>query len=237
MSFSLLIKFFYRQLIHEPPKPTASFKGKVVIVTGGNSGLGLEASRWIVRLGASRVILACRNSSKGEAAVKDIQKTTSCSPDTVQLWPLDMSSYSSVYAFVDRAKAELPRLDALIANAGVAMENYCLTEGVEETMVINVISTTLLGFLLHPKLRETAQQYKNPTHFTAVGSALYQMAKFKEREAPVGQLFESFNVRESFNTQERYSTSKLLLHFALQQMASLSSVEASGVVINWVDPG
>ena len=92
-------RFIHRQFIYEPPVPTASFKGKTAIVTGASSGLGLEACRWMVRLGASQVILACRNLEKGKAAAKDIQATTSCSSDTLEVWHLDLSSYESVQDF------------------------------------------------------------------------------------------------------------------------------------------
>jgi hypothetical protein len=50
---SFLAAFIYRQFIYEPPVPTASFAGKTAIVTGSNVGLGKEACRWMVRLGAS----------------------------------------------------------------------------------------------------------------------------------------------------------------------------------------
>jgi NAD(P)-dependent dehydrogenase (short-subunit alcohol dehydrogenase family) len=151
--------FFYRQFIYEPPVPTASFKGKIVIVRGASSGLGLEACRWIARLGASQVILACRNVEKGKAAVKNIQATTLCSSDTLQVWQLDMSSYASVRAFSEKVKKELPRIDVVIANAGVQTRDFRTTEDNEETITTNVVSTSLLALLLHPKLRETATKY------------------------------------------------------------------------------
>jgi hypothetical protein len=82
---SFLAAFFYRQFIHYPPCPTASFAGKTSIVTGGSTGLGKEACRKIVQLGASRVIIACRNIEKGKAAAKEIQASTSCTSGTIQV--------------------------------------------------------------------------------------------------------------------------------------------------------
>jgi NAD(P)-dependent dehydrogenase (short-subunit alcohol dehydrogenase family) len=127
---AVLLKHVFPRGFHLPSihlhttRPTASFKGKTVIVTGSNVGLGLEASRWIVRLGASQVILACRNVEKGKAAAKDIQATTSCSSGSLQVWHLDISSYVSVQAFTDRVKAELPRLDVLLGDAGVGTNKF-----------------------------------------------------------------------------------------------------------------
>jgi NAD(P)-dependent dehydrogenase (short-subunit alcohol dehydrogenase family) len=234
---SFFAAFIYRQFIYEPPVPRASFKGKTVIVTGASSGLGLEACRWMARLGASQVILACRNVEKAKAAAKDIQATTSCSSDTLQVWHLDMSSYASVQAFSDRVKAELPRVDVLIANAGLGTQEFRITEDNEETITTNVVSMSLLAFLLHPKLRETAEKYNTQTHFTVTGSELYEVVKFKERKAPAGQLFATLNDKSKANMFDRYSVSKLLALFFVKQIAALSPISSSGVIVNCVAPG
>ena len=234
---SFFAAFIHRQFIYKPPVPTASFCGKTVIVTGSNVGLGLEACRWMVSLGASRVILACRNLEKGKAAAKDIQATTSCSPDILEVWHLDMSSYASVQAFSDRVKAELPRLDVLIANAGIVTRTFRMTEDNEETITTNVVSLFLLAFLLHPKLRETAVQHNTQTHFTVTASELYEVAKFKERKAPAGQLFVTLNDKSKANMIDRYNVSKLLEIFVVKQMATLSPLSSDNVIINCVAPG
>jgi NAD(P)-dependent dehydrogenase (short-subunit alcohol dehydrogenase family) len=233
----LLVDFIYRQFIHEPPVPNATFKEKTVIVTGASSGLGLEACRWMIRLGASQVILACRNIEKAKIAAKDIQATTSCLPDTLQVWHLDLSSYASIKAFSDKVTAVLPRVDALIANAGLATRKFRKTEDNEETITTNVVSMSLLAFLLHPKLRETATKYKTQTHFTVTGSELYEVAKFKESSAPAGQLFATLNDESMANMSDRYNVSKLLAIFVVKQIATLSPVNSSGVIVNCVAPG
>ena len=234
---SFFTAFIYRQFIHEPPIPKASFKGQTVIVTGANSGLGLAACRWMVRLGASSVILACRNVEKGEAAAKDIQATTSCSSDGLQVWHLDMSSYASVQAFSDRVKTELPRVDVLLANAGISTWKFRMTEDNEETITTNVISMSMLAFLLYPKLRETADKYNTQTHFTVTGSELYEVAKFKEREAPASQIFATLNNESKAKMFDRYNVSKLLAIFVVKQIAALFPVSSSGVIVNCVAPG
>lgn len=233
---SFLLGFINRQFIHYPPIPTASFDGKTAIVTGSNVGLGREACRHMVRLGASQVILACRNVEKGNAAVKDIQATTSCSEDTLQVWQLDMSSYASVIAFADRAKAELSRLDVLVANAGIQTNEFRMTEGNEETITTNVISTSLLACLILPKPRETAKQFDTNTHITLTGSELYEVAKFKEHEVPTGQIFPTLSDKAKANMGDRYNTSKLLNVFFVKQLATLSPI-SNKVIINIVAPG
>lgn len=234
---SFLAAFIHRQFLSEPPVPTGSFKGKTAIVTGASSGLGLEACRWLVRLGASQVILACRNVDKAKTAAEDIQATTCCPSDTLQVWHLDLSSYASVQAFSRRVKADLPRVDVLIANAGLGTQKFRMTEDNEETITTNVVSMSLLAFLLHPKLRETAAKYNTQTHFTVTGSELYEVAKFEERKAPAGQLFATLNDESTAIMFHRYNVSKLLAIFIVKQIAVLSPLSSSGVIVNCVAPG
>lgn len=234
---SFLAAFIHRQFLSEPPVPTASFDGKTVIVTGSSSGLGLEACRSMVHLGASQVILACRNIEKAEAAAKDIEATTSCPSNVLKVWLLDLSSYASVQAFVDRVNVELPRVDALIANAGLGTRTFRTTEDNEETITTNVVSMALLMFLLHPKLCETAVKLNTQTHITVTGSELYEVAQFKESKVLVGQIFATLNEKSKANMSDRYNVSKLLAVFVVKQMAIQSPIDSKGVIINCVAPG
>ena len=83
------------------------------MVTGANSGLGLSTARELARAGA-RVVLACRNLEKGEAARREIEAAAPGAP--LELEQLDLSSLDSVRAFADRFSGGL---DLLINNAGV----------------------------------------------------------------------------------------------------------------------
>lgn len=233
----LIFDFFYRQFGPQPPRPTASFKGKTVIVTGGSGGLGLEACRWMIRLGVSQVIIACRNVEKGKTAAKDLQATTACSSDTLQVWDLDLSSYASVQAFSKRVTTELPRVDAVLANAGIGTRTFRTTEDNEETITTNVVSMSLLAFLLHPKLRETAMKYNTQTNFTVTGSELYEIATFKESKVPDGQIFATLNDKSKAVMSDRYNISKLLDLYVVREFATMFPVSSTGVIVNCVAPG
>jgi NAD(P)-dependent dehydrogenase (short-subunit alcohol dehydrogenase family) len=90
--------------------------GRVAIVTGANSGLGLVTARELARAGA-RVVLACRNLDKGHAAVEGIRAAV---PEAqLQLEQLDLASLDSVRGFAERFEATHDGLDLLINNAGV----------------------------------------------------------------------------------------------------------------------
>ena len=91
------------------PYPDANFQSKTVIVTGANVGLGKEAARHFCRLGAAKVILACRDVDKGRAVQADIEASTSRS-GVVEVWQIDLGSFQSVKDFCHRVEVELERV-------------------------------------------------------------------------------------------------------------------------------
>lgn len=225
------MSFFWSQLFVRPAYPVHPFTGQTIIVTGSNVGLGKEAARHFARLGAAKVILAVRNLEAGEAAKKDIEGTTSCSPGTVEVWKLDLGSYDSVKAFAARAANDLERIDVLCENAGIATGNKKIVEGHESTITVNVVSTFLLALLMLPKLKETASRFGKETVLTVVSSEVHAWCKFPEwKEASV---FEALDGSEDLS--ERYQVSKLLEVLAIRQIAP--QLEGSGVVLNMLNPG
>jgi retinol dehydrogenase 12 len=81
-----VVSFLCNQLFTRIPKLTQGFEDKFVIVTGANTGLGLEAAKHFVRLNASKVIIACRDVEKGEAARRAIETSTACPPGVLEVW-------------------------------------------------------------------------------------------------------------------------------------------------------
>ena len=90
--------------------------GRVTVVTGANSGLGLVTARELARKGA-RTILACRNQAKGEDARGAIEIRAPSAQ--VEVAELDLASLDSVRAFAGRLRSEHEGIDLLINNAGV----------------------------------------------------------------------------------------------------------------------
>ncbi|MGW8886439.1 oxidoreductase [Streptomyces sp. NPDC055749] len=90
--------------------------GRVYVVTGANSGLGLETTRALARRGA-RVILAVRDEEKGRRAVAEIAGEQPGA--ALEVRHLDLADLDSVRAFADRMHADHPHLDGLVNNAGV----------------------------------------------------------------------------------------------------------------------
>jgi NAD(P)-dependent dehydrogenase (short-subunit alcohol dehydrogenase family) len=193
--------FLHSQLFAKLPYPKSSFSGQTVIITGSNTGLGLEAARHIARLGASKVILACRTISKGQTAAANITSSEHLTSDRVEVWELDLSSYESVKAFGQRVQ-QLDRLDAFIQNAGILTAQYRLEEGEESTITVNVTSATLLGLLVLPKLRQSAKKYGVRGRLSFVGSDLQYIAKFKEAES-TGSLYAALTTKENVDMDDR----------------------------------
>lgn len=142
----------------------------VFVITGANTGIGLETARHLVSLGSAKVILAVRNVQAGEQALRNIEKTTTIS-GVAEVWQLDLASYASVQKFATRASKELSRLDGVIENACAAVDKWSVAEGHELGMTVNVYSTFLLGVLLFPKLKETAKRFNVLPHLVIVSSS------------------------------------------------------------------
>jgi NAD(P)-dependent dehydrogenase (short-subunit alcohol dehydrogenase family) len=231
--------FLYSQFFRRPPYPTRSCAGKTVIVTGSNIGLGKEAARHFVRMGASTVILAVRSLDRGHAAKHDIEATTNCAENVIQVWRIDMASYASVQKFAARVDAELDRVDIFIANAGVATSKYSTAEDNETSITINVVSTFLLAALVMPKLKASAAQFETRPTFTITASEVHGHTKFQQQWAPDGKIFATVNDKEAAekNFMDQYPISKLLEVFGVRAIAQAHPASVFPVTINCVNPG
>jgi NAD(P)-dependent dehydrogenase (short-subunit alcohol dehydrogenase family) len=180
--------------------------GATYIVTGANVGLGFETTRHLVRLGATKVILAVRNIQAGEEAKAKIETETKKS-NIMEVWVLDLANFDSVKAFAKRVTEEVKRIDAIVENAAVALGEWSTAEGHESTITVNVLGTLLLGVLLLPLLVESGRHFNiTPrlvfTSSEASWTAQQQFAKIKA--SPLAKLD---NERDSVqHMDQRYTT-------------------------------
>ncbi len=146
----------------EPSLFEKDLQGHVIIVTGANSGCGLETARQLVKQGGI-VILACRNKERGEAAAKDVGGEF--------LGTMDLASLASVKTFVDTFLSTYDRLDALVNNAGIMACPYEKTkDGFEMQMGSNHLAHFYLMRLLTPILLKTADSTGKPSRFISLSS-------------------------------------------------------------------
>ncbi|KAJ0161696.1 Short-chain dehydrogenase TIC 32, chloroplastic [Colletotrichum tanaceti] len=234
------MSFLYSQLFKSLPYPKGSYAGKTVVITGSNVGLGKEAARHFARLGVSKLILAVRSLDKGRLAKEDIEATTDCAKNVVEVWELDMSKYASVQKFASRLSADLERVDIFIANAGVAHTEFRREEQDEGTITVNVVSTFLLMALVLPKMKETAATFGIRPTFTITSSEVHAWTQFEQRNAPDGEIFNTINDKASKSPAEvekLYPLSKLLEVLGVRSFAELHPASEYPVTVNNVNPG
>lgn len=166
--------------------------GKTFLVTGANTGLGLEASRVLAQRGA-RVVLACRDQAKAEAAMSRIRDAA---PNTnLAFIQLDQADLSSVRRAAEAASRE-PRIDVLINNAGVMFPPLTRTkEGFELQFGVNHLGVFALTSLLLSKLAQAPAP-----RVVVTASLAHQGGDLK---------WDDLDAHKSYNRSERYCDSKL----------------------------
>jgi NAD(P)-dependent dehydrogenase (short-subunit alcohol dehydrogenase family) len=183
--------------------------GRTVILTGANSGIGLEAARELARAGA-HVIMACRNTDKGESAAAQIRREL---PDaSLEVVALDLASLSSVREFA--AAYDRDQLDLLINNAGVMVPPRTTTEdGFELQLGTNHLGHFALTGLLLGKLMATPQ-----ARVVTVSSTAHKFGKID---------FEDLQRERSYRRWFAYGQSKLAnLLFTIELDRRLRAVDS-----------
>ncbi|GHA94661.1 oxidoreductase [Algimonas arctica] len=166
--------------------------GRLVLITGGASGLGHETARAMAAKGA-QIIIAARDMEKGEAAMTAIHGSV---PDAqIEVMQLDLADLDSIRAFTTLFLREHPRLDLLINNAGVmACAQATTKDGFEMQFGTNHLGHFLLTNRLRPALEASAKEGRKPrvvtlssrAHHTApvdLDDPNYKQATYEKWEA------------------------------------------------------
>ena len=193
--------------------------GKTVIVTGANTGIGRETALDLASRGA-RVILACRNLTKAEAAAKDIQKKTGNNKVIVK--ELDLASLKSVRNFAHEINESEERLDILINNAGIMRCPYWTTDdGFEMQFAVNHLGHFLLTNLLLGKL-----QRSQPSRIITVSSLAHIRGKIR---------FDDLQSEKEYSPGPAYAQSKLANLLFTRELSK--KLDNTDVTVTAVHPG
>jgi NAD(P)-dependent dehydrogenase (short-subunit alcohol dehydrogenase family) len=195
--------------------------GKVVVVTGSNTGIGFETALGVAQQGAT-TILACRNQAKAEAAAKQVTQRTW--NDDVHVVSLDLADLASVRKAAEDVLAGWDRLDVLVNNAGGTWSQHLLTaQGFEYTFGVNHLGHFYLTNLLAERLRASA-----PARVVSVTSIGHHFARG-------GMHFDDLQSEKRYQGMEAYCRSKLANILFIRQLAQ--RMDGSGVTANAAHPG
>jgi len=198
-----------------------SQKGKTILVTGGNSGIGYYAALALAKAGAD-VIIAGRNAKRVDQAVRDIKAESI--EGSVDAGIVDLASLKSVQEYAEQFRTKYSRLDVLINNAGVMMPPEGVTEdGFESQFGINFIGHFALTGRLYDMLKSTP------------GSRVVTLSSIAHRGAQID--FENLRLEKPYDTRREYYQSKLAdIIFALE-LGRRSDAQRDGVVSVACHPG
>ncbi|QRV16539.1 SDR family oxidoreductase [Haloterrigena salifodinae] len=196
-------------------------QGRTVVITGANSGIGLEATRELARNG-STVIMACRSAARGAEAVSDIRSDV---PDAdLRVEECDLADLESIRSFADRLDGE--DLDVLINNAGVmAIPRSETEDGFETQFGVNHLGHFALTGLL---LENLGLDEANDSRIVTVSSGVHESGAID---------FDDLQGEASYNKWDAYAQSKLAnVLFAYELERRLLTTDANAKS-NVVHPG
>jgi NAD(P)-dependent dehydrogenase (short-subunit alcohol dehydrogenase family) len=199
--------------------------GRVIAVTGSNSGIGKQTAVALSQMGA-HVVVTSRSRTKGEAALDEVRRRAP--QGTAELALLDLASFRSIRSFADQLLTGHDRLDVLVNNAGSMLDRRLFTdEGFEMMFGVNHLGHFLLTDLLRERLVATA---------AAVGEArVVTVSSIAHRAAGNARLLGDPNSDVGFSMFESYGRSKLAnIHFAFELARRL---EGTGVTSTVLHPG
>ncbi|MDP8947978.1 MAG: SDR family oxidoreductase [Actinomycetota bacterium] len=201
-----------------PESANGGMEDKVVLITGGTSGIG-KAATALVAMGAE-VVVTGRNRERGEAAVEEIRRESG--REKVSLMLADLAVQAEVRELAGEFKARYARLDVLVNNAGLIQSRRTETpEGIELTLAVNHLAPFLLTYLLFDLLERSA-----PSRIITVSSEARRHAEIDFDDLQSERRYRGFAV---------YGMTKLANILFTYELAE--RLRESGVVANCVHPG
>ena len=194
-------------------------EGKVVLITGGTSGIGRAAATALAAMGAE-VVVSGRNRERGEAALAEIRRASG--NEKVSLMIANLAVQDEVRGLAEGFKERHDRLDVLVNNAGLIRSRRTETpDGIELTLAVNHLAPFLLTNLLLDLLKESA-----PSRIVTVSSEARRSAEIDFDDLQSERRYRAFPV---------YGMTKKANILFTYELAK--RLEGTGVVANCVHPG
>lgn len=202
------------------PDSITSMQDRAVVITGANSGIGLETAAALATAGA-RIVMGCRNELTAAAAVAEVQERSG--NDAVETRSLDLADLDHVRSFA-ASLADLDHIDVLINNAGLMLDRRSETpQGHEATFATNHLGPFLLTSLLTEQL------------VAAPNARIVNVASAAHRLAARGINWDDIDRRRSYQGWTVYAQSKLANILHARELAR--RLADRGVVAHALHPG
>jgi len=222
-----------------PLKDLPNMSGKVVLVTGSSSGIGLASLQHLCRLGA-RVYMAAPDEDRTKEALERVEREGREPGLGEVIWhELDLSEPHSAKASAERFIARETQLDVLINNAALISDlghPQLNAIGIQNNMAINYLGPYIFTTTLLPLLKTTATQEGSDVRIINVGSDGHRSISS----------YVDFSSKKSWNNKfrwsllpalERYKYSKLAVHLWTNDLTRRLAAEGSGITLLIVQPG
>ena len=194
-------------------------QGKICLVTGASSGIGKATALGLAKMGAT-VVMVCRDSARGEAALSEIKQRSSSG--SIDLLIADLSSQEAIRRLANEYKSKYRQLHVLINNAGVYYTKHHVTvDGLEAMFAVNYLARFLLTNLLLDIIKQSA-----PARVINVAGAYHAKGKIN---------FDDLQGEKVFEGQRANHQSKLADVLFTYELAR--RLEGTGVTVNCLHPG
>jgi NAD(P)-dependent dehydrogenase (short-subunit alcohol dehydrogenase family) len=196
-------------------------KGKVVVITGANAGIGKETAVGLASMGVTTV-LACRDQKRAASAVAEVQ--TRSHNDDVHAVALDLADLASVRACATAIEDSWGRLDVLVNNAGgMWSERHATVQGFEWTFGVNYLGPFYLTNLLLPLLQASAP------------ARVINLTSFGHHGAVFGMRWHDLQFQRHYSAMPAYAQSKLANILFTRALAR--RLDPAQVTVNAAHPG
>lgn len=193
--------------------------GKVVLITGGTSGIGKAAATALAGMGAT-VVITGRNEERGKRALQEIREVSG--NDGVELILADLTVQDEVRRLAEELRERHNQLEVLVNNAGLVLSERTETpDGIETQLAINHLAPFLLTNLLLDLLKESA-----PSRIVTVSSDAHRWAKID---------LDDLQSRKRYRGMQVYGKTKLANIMFTYELAE--RLEGTGVTANCMHPG
>jgi NAD(P)-dependent dehydrogenase (short-subunit alcohol dehydrogenase family) len=193
-------------------------KAKIVLITGGTSGIGKETAKELASLGAT-LVLTTRDNKRGETTKKELIEASG--NRDIHIIFCDLASFDSIWKFCDEFKSKFERLDVLINNAATWDYSRRLSkDGIENIFATNYLAPFLMTHLLLDLLKKS-----RPSRIINLTSGLHS-----------GTInFDDIEFKKKFSGFKAYRQSKLGMILFTRLLAK--NLEGTGITVNSVHPG